>query len=58
MDCTVIMPQPMQHSDGYSLLGFDNWEDVNDEKLAAAVTNIMSFKLNKDRVGFHAKDSN
>jgi hypothetical protein len=51
----AIVPQPMQHIDGFTLLGFNSWEDVTDEKLAFAVTNVVEFKLDKEtaRAGFH-----
>lgn len=51
----AIVPQPMQHIDGFTLLGFDTWEDVSDEKLAFAVTNVTEFCIDKGKtkVGFH-----
>ena len=51
----AIVPQPMTHKDGFSLLGFNTWEDVQDEKLAFAVTNVAEFTLDKEKgqVGFH-----
>lgn len=57
LDCPVIVPQAMQHSDGFTLLGFESWEDVNDEKLSAAVTDVAVFKLVRDsRLGFVTND--
>lgn len=53
MEMPVIIAQSMQQTDGFTVLGFDSWEDVHDEKITAAVTNIMSYKLTKDKVGFH-----
>ena len=51
----AIVPQPMQHIDGFTLLGFDSWEDVSDEKLACAITNVAEFHLDREKakVGFH-----
>ena len=51
----AIVPQPMQHIDGFTLLGFASWEDVQDEKLACAITNVEEFHLDKEKskVGFH-----
>jgi hypothetical protein len=51
----AIVPQPMTHTDGFTLLGFNSWEDVQDEKLAFAVTNVAEFYLDKEKgqVGFH-----
>ena len=56
----VIMPQPMQQKDGFTLLGFKDWEAVNDEKLSSAVTEIAAFELHTDnsKVGFYDKDKN
>ena len=50
----VIMPQGMSHSDGFVLLGFEGWEQVNDEKFCAAVTNIAEFHIEntKGPIGF------
>jgi len=54
----AIVPQPMQHIDGFTLLGFDTWEDVQDEKLACAITNVAAFYLdkNKQQVGFNGQN--
>lgn len=54
MDYEAIVPQPMQHVDGFTLLGFHSWEDVADEKIASAVTNVREFHLDKKtrKVGF------
>ena len=48
----VIIPQAMQHADGFTLLGFDSWEDVNDEKICAAVTDVSQFHITKEAVGY------
>ena len=55
----AIVPQPMTHTDGFTLLGFNSWEDVQDEKLAFAVTNVAEFSLDKEKgkVGFHENQS-
>ena len=53
----VILAQPMQHTDGFTLIGFDSWEDVTDEKFCAAVTNIAEFHITKDKIGFHEDES-
>lgn len=56
----VILPNGMQHTDGFSLLAFASWEDANDEKLCAAVTNVEEFHIDKEegRLGFHVKEQN
>jgi len=58
IDYEAIVPQPMQHVDGFTLIGFDSWEDLNDEKLAFAVTNVAHFQLDREKgkVGFHNED--
>ncbi len=50
----VIIPNTMQHSDGFILLGFLDWEAVNDEKFCAAVTNVTEFHIqpSNNKVGF------
>ena len=48
----MIIPQAMQHADGFTLLGFDSWEDVNDEKICAAVTDVSEFHITKETVGY------
>lgn len=53
LEAGVIKPQPMQHADGFTLLAFDSWQDVDSEKLLGAATNILSFKLTETKVGFH-----
>lgn len=53
IEYAVIIGQNMNHSDGFTLLGFHSWEDVNDQKICAAVTNIAQFDLHKDKIGFH-----
>ena len=55
MEYDAIVPQPMTHIDGFTLLGFETWEDVQREEIACAVTNVMSFEFDKDKhaVGFH-----
>lgn len=52
LDYPVIMPQPMQHTDGFTLLAFESWEGANDEKISAAVTNVSEFHIVKDEIGF------
>lgn len=56
MDLEVIKPQAAQHSDAFTLLGFASWEDVDNEKLAAAATDILEFTIHKENkeIGFHA----
>ena len=56
MNLEVIKPQAAQHSDAFTLLGFDSWEDVDGEKLAAAATDILEFTIIKEDkgIGFHA----
>lgn len=49
----VIIPNGMQHADGFTLLGFDSWEEVHDEKFCAAVTNVASFHITKESMGFN-----
>lgn len=51
----VIVPQAMQHGDGFMLLGFEDWEAVNDEKFSAAITNLSEFHITKEGIGFHEK---
>lgn len=53
LEYPVIMPNAMQHTDGFSLLAFESWECVNDEKLCAAVTNVMEFHISKESIGFN-----
>jgi len=50
----VIVPQNMEHSDGFTLFGFNSWEDVQNQKLIAAVTGVVSFQLDdaKVKMGF------
>lgn len=52
MECGVIKPQPMQHSDGFTLLGFETWEDVDKETIESAATNVASFNITNVKVGF------
>lgn len=54
----VIQPQSMQHTDGFMLLGFNSWEDVHSETLAAAVTNVLEFHISKESVGFQGHAQN
>lgn len=47
----VIIPQ--QNENGlFTLIGFHDWEDVNDGKMTAAVTNLEEFKFRNESVGF------
>lgn len=54
MELPVILSQPMQHGDGFTLFGFESWEDAHKEDLISAVTNVSSFMFSKDNVGFHS----
>lgn len=51
----VIQPQASTHSDVFILLAFDSWEDVHNEKLTGAVTDVVEFTItNKPKeIGFH-----
>jgi hypothetical protein len=50
----AIVPTALPDGAGFVLLGFDSWEDAHDEKLAGAITGVLSFKLDKakNKVGF------
>lgn len=53
----VILPQAMNHADGFMLLGFESWEAVTDEKMNAAVTDLVAFDIDKSqKMGFHNED--
>ena len=54
----AIIPQPMEKKDGFTLLGFKDWEAVHEEKLSSAITELASFELSAEmnRIGFHDKD--
>jgi hypothetical protein len=56
MEYPAIVPQAMQNADGFTLLGFQSWEDVTSEKLAAAVTDVVEFHLTKEQIGFHRNE--
>lgn len=51
-EAEVILPQPMTAGDGFTLLGFDDWEYVSDEKISSAITNIVQFKIIRNSIGF------
>jgi hypothetical protein len=55
MEHEVIKPQSATHTDAFTLLAFESWEDVVEEKLIAAVTDVLEFKItNKQKeIGFH-----
>jgi hypothetical protein len=54
----AFVSQDMKHVDGFSIFGFETWEDVADEKVAWAITNVASFTLDrqKSKVGFHGQN--
>ena len=56
----AIVAQPMQGKDGFTLLGFKDWEAVHDEKLSSAVTELAGFELSSEtgKMGFYDKDAN
>lgn len=48
----VIIPQESDHG-GFTLIGFDDFEMVNDQKMSGAITGLVEFRLDHARkVGF------
>jgi hypothetical protein len=52
MEQPVIISQSMAHGDGFTLFGFESWEDVHKEEMIEAATNVAAFQFSKDKVGF------
>lgn len=50
----VIKTQTMEHGDGFTLIGFEDYEAVDREDIACAITNVSEFHIvrPKNKVGF------